>query len=137
MIELGMVRRMVRTGLFLSPVLLTSLWAWGGGRAALSGLVGLAMALANLWLAARVIGGVAETNPGLLVGAALAAFALGLGVLTAAALGLQALGVVSFPVAGFTLIGAHLGLVLWEAGRAFPAGGSQRRTSRVRRNAWS
>ena len=134
-----MVRRMARTGLFVSPAVLAGLWAWGGGRAALSGLVGLAMALANLWLAARVIGGVADTTPQLLVLAALAAFGLGLVALTAVALALQAVGVVSFGVAGFTLIGAHLGLVLWEARRAFPVGGAASRegASRVRRRAWS
>jgi hypothetical protein len=33
---------------------------------------------------------------------------------------LQALDLVSFPVTGFTLVGAHLALVLWEAARAHP-----------------
>jgi hypothetical protein len=78
------------------------------------------MALGNLWLAARIIGGVADNNPGLLMAAGMVAFGLGLAVLTGIALGLQALDLVSFPVTGFTLIGAHFALVLWEGARAYP-----------------
>jgi hypothetical protein len=118
-IELGIVHRMTRKGLLVAPVLVAVLWIWGGPEAALSGAVGLAMAVANLWLAARIIGGVADNNPGLLVAAGLLALALGLAALTAVALGLQALEMVSFPVTGFTLIGAHFVLVLWEASGAY------------------
>jgi hypothetical protein len=119
-IEIDMVRRMTRSAAVVLPFLVVGLWLWDGGEAALSGAIGLVMALANLWLAARVIGGVAETNPQLLVGAAMVAFALGLGGLTALALGLQAMGILSFPVTGLTLVGAHLACVLWEGGRNFP-----------------
>ena len=123
-----MVSRMIRTGALAAPAVLIALWAFGGGRAALSGAVGLCLALLNLWLAARVIGGVADTSPQLLLFAALVAFGLGLGALTAIAFALQAIGAVSFRVAGLTLVGTHLGLVLWEAGRAFPPAGAGRRS---------
>jgi hypothetical protein len=119
LIELGMVHRMVRSGALLAPFLIGALWLWGGAPAAVSGAVGLAMALANLWLAGRIIGGVADTEPTLLLGAALVAFTLGLVLLTVVALGLQALHVVSFEVTGLVLVGSHLGLVLWEASRAY------------------
>jgi hypothetical protein len=120
-IELRMAHRMVIAGTLAAPGVVVALWAFGGAPAALSGAVGVAMALANLWLAARIIGGVAERAPQLLLGAALVAFGAGLALLTALALGLQALDIVSFRVTGFVLIGAHLGLVLWEAARRFPA----------------
>jgi len=120
MIELGMVHRMVRSGAVLAPFAIAPLWLWGGLQAATSGAVGLAMALLNLWLAGRIIGGVADTNPGLLMAAAMVAFGLGLALLTGIALVLQRLDLVSFPVTGLTLVGAHLGLVLWEAARAYP-----------------
>jgi hypothetical protein len=119
-IELRMVRHMLRTGALAAPLVVVPLWILGGPRAGLSGAIGLVMALGNLWLAGRIIGGVAERAPQLLVGAALAAFAVGLGLLTALAFALQSLAIVSFRVTGFVLIGAHLGLVLWEAARAFP-----------------
>ena len=121
MIELEMVRRMMRRAALVAPPFVLGVGLVAGGGAALSAAVGIAMAVANLWLAGRIIGGVAETNPNLLVLAAMVAFGLGLAGLTAIALGLQALEVVSFAVTGLTLIGAHLALVLWEAADAFPA----------------
>ena len=126
MIELGMVRRMVRRGLLAAPLLVLGLWLWGGYEAALSGGLGIGIALFNLWLTARVIGGVADTSPQLLLVAALVAFGLSLGLLAGIAFGLRSIDAVSFPVAGLTLIATHLGLVLWEAARAFPVGGTDR-----------
>ncbi|MFN2489189.1 MAG: hypothetical protein ABR529_05545 [Actinomycetota bacterium] len=120
MIELRMVHRMIRMGLFAAPAVVAILWAWGGAEAAVSSAVGLVMALANLWLAGRIIGGVADNNPQLLLAAAMVAFGAGLGLLTGSTLALQALDLVSFPVAGLTLIGTHLVLVTWEAARAYP-----------------
>ena len=116
-----MVSRIVKRGLLVAPVLIAALWIFGGPRWALSGGIGLAMTLLNLWLSARIIGGVAERNPRLLLAAGMIAFTLGLAVLTALAFGLQALDLVTFEVTGFTLIGSHLVLVLWEAARAYPA----------------
>jgi hypothetical protein len=121
LIELDMVRRMVKRGLALALPLGLLLFLWGGAEYAISGLVGLAMTLANLFLSARIIGGVAENNPKLLMAAAMVAFTLGLGLLVALAFALEALELVNFKVTGLTLIGSHLGLVLWEAARAYPA----------------
>lgn len=121
MIELQMVRHMVKRGLLVAPVLIAALWIIGSPRWALSGAIGLGMTLLNLWLSARIIGGVAERNPKLLLAAGMIAFTLGLAVLTALALGLQTLDLVTFEVTGLTLIVSHLVLVLWEAARAYPA----------------
>ena len=119
MIERDMVRRMILRGLVLAPVLVAVLWLWRGPTYGWSGAVGLGLTLANLWLSARIIGGVAETSPQLLMPAALATFALGLLLLTGAALALEAADLVFFPVTGFVLIVSHLGLVLWEAAGAY------------------
>jgi hypothetical protein len=124
MIELGMVRRMARKGALTAPFVLLFAWIIAGPEGALSAGVGIVMALGNLWFAARVLGGVAERNPSLLLGAAMLAFGGGLAALTAVAFVLQATDVVSFPITGFTLIGTHLVLVLWEAARAFPVTGT-------------
>jgi hypothetical protein len=131
-IELAMVNRMLRRAALLAPFVALGLALFGDARLALSGLVGLALAGANLWLAARIIGGVAESNPQLLVGAGMVAFGLGLALLTALALGLQALRLVSFPVTGFTLIASHLVLVLWEAARTGPTEPASRPTTPMR-----
>ena len=116
-----MVSRIVKRGLLVAPVVIAALWLFGGTRYAISGAIGLGMTLLNLWLSARIIGGVAETNPKLLLAAGMVAFTLGLAVLTAIAFALQALDIVTFEVTGITLIISHLVLVLWEAARAYPA----------------
>ena len=115
-----MVVRMARRAMVLTPVLLVVLWFLGGPIWALSGAVGVAMTLANLWFSARIIGGVADNNPTLLLIAAMGAFTLGLALLGALGFALQALEIVDFPVVGFTLIGTHLVLVISEAAAAYP-----------------
>ena len=119
MIELQMVRRMAYRGLLVSPLIVGALALWNGTEYAFSGAVGLAMTLLNLWISARIIGGVAERSPKLLLPAAMATFAFGLLLLTGIALALTATDAVYFPVTGFTLIGSHLGLVLWEGAGAY------------------
>jgi hypothetical protein len=118
-IELQMVRRMAFRGLLISPFVIAVLAAVGGVRYGVSAAAGLAMTLLNLWLSARIIGGVAEKNPDLLLPAGLATFTLGLLLLTGIALGLRAADLVYFPVTGIVLVGSHLLLVLWEAAGAY------------------
>ena len=109
-----MVRRMFSRSLYVAPVLIAGLWIWGGSLWALSGAAGIGMTLLNLFLAGRIIGGVAENTPRLLLPAAMVALTLGLAVLTGIAFALKAADVVYFPVTGLTLVGTHLLLVLWE-----------------------
>ena len=121
-----MVVRMAKRALFLAPFVVGALWIFASPIWALSGAVGIAMTLGNLWVSARIIGGVADNNPTLLLIAAMVAFTLGLAVLAGVAFGLQALEIVHFPVVGFTLIGSHLVLVVAEAGAAYPIRKSDR-----------
>jgi hypothetical protein len=118
-IELLMVRRMAWRALIVSPLVIGGLLAWGGAEFAISGAVGIGMTVLNLWLSGRIIGGVAEHNPQLLMPAAMGAFVLGLLILTGIALGLRATDAVYFPVTGFTLVGTHMLVVLWEAAGAY------------------
>jgi len=119
-IELQMVYRMIKKGVLIAPAVILPFFIWGGVDEGVSALIGIAMALLNLLLAARIIGGVAENKPGMLLPAAMFAFMLGLAVLTAIAFGLEALDFVTFKITGLVLIGTHLGLVLWEAAGAYP-----------------
>ncbi|HVF53817.1 MAG TPA: hypothetical protein VNC78_09470 [Actinomycetota bacterium] len=119
MVEVQMMRRMVVRGLAIAPVVIGALWLWRGSRYGISGGAGLAMTLLNLWLSARILGGVAEKTPRLLLPAGIATMALGLMVLTGVALVLRATDAVHFPVTGLVLIGSHLGLVLWEASGSY------------------
>jgi hypothetical protein len=118
-IELQMVRRMTLRALMIAPVVIGALWIWEGPRYGLSAAIGIALTILNLMLSGRIIGGVAEKNPQLLMPAALATFMLGLMVLTGIALALRAIDQVYFPVTGFVLIGSHLLVVLWEAVGAY------------------
>ena len=115
MIELRMVKRMMLRGIYLAPALILALFIWGGSEYAISAAVGLGLTLLNLFIAAQVIGRVAETAPRMLLVAAMVAFTLGLAVVTGISFVLKSTGVVFFPVTGFTLIGTHLLLVIWEA----------------------
>ncbi len=120
MIELQMVHRMIKRGLVLAPAVVIPFFIWGGTDEGVSALIGLALALANLWLSGRIIGGVAETRPTFLLPAAMTAFMLGLAILTAVAFGLEQLDFVTFKITGLVLIATHLVLVFWEAATAFP-----------------
>ena len=119
-----MVKRMIVRGLYLAPVLVLALWLWNGSEYAFSGAVGLALTLLNLFIAAQLIGYVAENSPRLLLPAAMVAFTLGLAVVTGISFVLKSSGAIFFPVTGFTLIGTHLIVVIWEA-----ATGSKSRSS--------
>ena len=114
----------------LAPPIIVAAWIYGGSRPAVSVALGMALAAANLWLAARVIGGVADNSPALLLAAALLAFVGGLAALTLAAFALRSTGGASLEVMGGTLIATHLVLVLWEAARAYPV--AERTTTRAR-----
>lgn len=114
-----MVGRMTKRGVVLAAVIALAVWLLAGPFYAASSLVGAALTLGNLWLAARIIGGVAESNPKMLMPVGLATFALGLILLTAISAVLSITDLIYFPATGFTLIGLHLVLVLWEASGAY------------------
>lgn len=126
MIELQMVKRMMVRGLYLVPGLVLALWLWNGSEYAFSGLVGLGLTVMNLFLAAQVIGRVADSSPRLLLPAAMVAFTLGLAVVTGISFVLKSTGVIYFPVTGFSLIGSHLLLVGWEAAGSYKGSPSTR-----------
>jgi hypothetical protein len=115
-----MVHRMAKRAAYLAPVIILALTIIAGPRAGLSGAIGIAMTLANLWFSARIIGGIADNNPSLLLIAAMGAFTLGLALMGGAAFGLEALDIADFATVGFTLIGTHMVLVIAEFATAYP-----------------
>ena len=110
-----MVQRMAKRGVILAVIVAIGLFLWEGPLYAVSGLAGAALTIGNLWLSARLIGGVAEKNPQLLMAVGMATFALGLMLITAISFVLWKTDLIYFPVTGFTLIGMHFVLVLTEA----------------------
>ena len=114
-----MVRRMIRRGLLFAPLVIALLWVVGGPEYALSAAVGIALTVVNLWLAGRIIGGLAENRPELLVVGGIGALAAGMGLVIVSLLVLRSVEFLDLTVAGLVLIGSHLGVVLWEAADAF------------------
>lgn len=114
-----MVRRMIRRGLLLAPAILLALGILGGISAAVSGAIGLGITLFNLWLAGRLIGGLAENKPELVMVGAMAALIVNLVVVVTAGVLLKRVDYLDFTVIGLTLIGLHLVVVTWEAADKF------------------
>ncbi len=114
-----MVRRMIRRGLLFAPLVIGILWAAEGFPYAVSAAAGIALTLLNLWLAGRIIGGLAENRPELLVVGAIVALAVGMGLIVGCLLVLRGIEYIDLTVAGIVLIGSHLGVVVWEAADAF------------------
>jgi hypothetical protein len=119
LIEFQMVRRMAMRALWIAPIVIGATSIFGGVRYGVSAAAGLAMTVGNLLFSGRIIGGVAEKTPQMLLPVGLGAFALGLLLLTAVMFALQAIDIVYIPVTGFVLIGSHLLLVLWEAAATY------------------
>lgn len=120
MIELKIVHRMARRAAFLTPAVALALFFLNGWEWALSGVIGLALAVANLWLGARLIGFTAERDPQMLLVAGLAALFTGMIGLTVIGFVFAYFDILSLPVLGLALITGHLVLVLWETATAPP-----------------
>lgn len=115
MIEVEVVRRMVHRGAVLAGIAVVAVAIFADRDAAVAATVGSLLALGNLYLAGRVIGGIAENAPHLLVAGALAAF--GLGMILLAAVGLLLRNIEGFrgTYAAIALVTLHLVVVSWEA----------------------
>lgn len=103
----------------LSPAIVVAIAFSGGPAWAISAAIGIALTLGNLWLAGRIIGGVAENAPQMLLPAGMAAFLGGMLILIGVALGLKRIDYLEFAVTGITLVVLHLVLVTWEAADSF------------------
>ena len=115
MIELAMVKRMLRRGALVLVLVALVLAVLDGPESSLSGSLGVALALLNLWVAGRIIGGIAENAPHLLMPAALASFVFAGLLLTVSGVVLQDSTAIDFKVTGVALVATHLLLVTWEA----------------------
>ncbi|MDQ3771146.1 MAG: hypothetical protein M3343_03525 [Actinomycetota bacterium] len=115
MIELEMVRHMVKRGLLLTPVVVLAALVLAGPEGAASAALGLAITIVNLWVGGRILGGLAENRPELLLPGAMVALVLAFVATGGALFALQRLDFIDFPVTAITLVGSHLALVTWEA----------------------
>jgi hypothetical protein len=125
-VEREIVADMARRAVYAAPVaLLIGTVGWGG-RGALSVAYALAIVLLNFALSAVTLSRAAKAGPTALMAAALGGFLVRM-VLVAVAIALvNDAGWISRLPLGLTIVGTHLGLLIWEAkyvsgSLAFPA----------------
>jgi hypothetical protein len=117
---------MARRSLFVAPVFVgvaSAVWGVDGG---ISAAVGLALAVANLLLAAALLSWGARVSLTVMAASALGGYIGRLVLLTAVIFAIRHQGWVSWVPLSFTLVITHLGLLIWEtryvsASLAFPA----------------
>jgi hypothetical protein len=125
-VERQIVADMARRAVMAAPVIVVIAALGWGTRGALSALYALAIVLINFALSATILGRAAKAGPTALMAAALGGFLVRM-VLVAVAIALVVdAGWVSRLPLGLTVVGTHLGLLIWEAkylsvSLAFPA----------------
>jgi hypothetical protein len=117
---------MARRSLFVAPVLIGVAGAIWGVHGAISAAVGLALAVANLIVAAALLSWAARVSLVAMAAVALGGYIARLALLTVVVFAIRHQPWVSWIPLTFTLVIAHLGLLIWEtryvsASLAFPA----------------
>lgn len=106
---------MARRGLLVAPIWIALFAVIRGGNGAASAAYGLAVALANLGLAALLATTFARISPGALGAATLAGYPIRLALVVASFFAIRNLAWFDVWAFGLTLGIAHLGLLIWEA----------------------
>jgi hypothetical protein len=118
-VEFELMRHMIRRGLWLTPVVALICAAIGGLEAFLAAVLGLALTIANLWFGGRVLGGLAENRPDLLLPGVIVVLAVAFGATIGALTALKQVDFIAFPMTAIIFAGSHLTLVTWEAAERF------------------
>jgi hypothetical protein len=104
-----------KRGLIVSPFVVAAcglLFGWDG---AWSAAIGLAIVIVNFLVAALIVDRWTKVSPTAVGAASLAGYLLRLVVIVIALVLLRNQSWIDLPVLGFTLVGAQLGLLAWEA----------------------
>jgi hypothetical protein len=123
--ERDIANDLIKRGLLVLPALLLVFGVTHGIDGGLSSAYGLGLVLVNFAFAAALLTYTARISLSLMMGAVLGGYVLRLGLITAAVIGVRNASWVELVPLGFTIIVAHLGLLLWEtkyvsASLAFP-----------------
>jgi len=117
---------MGRRALFVAPAIIAIASIFWGVHGGISAAVGLALAVANLLLAAVMLSWAARVSLVVMAATALGGYILRLVLLTAVIFAIRHQPWVSWIPLSFTLVLTHLGLLIWEtryvsASLAYPA----------------
>ena len=110
---------MVRRGLWLTPVVALIAVVIGGLEALPGAILGIGLAIANLWFGGRVLGGLAENRPDLLLPGVIVVLAVAFGATIGALTALKQVDFIAFPMTAIIFAGSHFTLVTWEAAERF------------------
>jgi hypothetical protein len=105
---------MAKRGLLVAPAVVAVAWAIWGPHGGISAGVGLALAVANLLLAAILLSWAARISLVALAAAAFGGYVLRLAILTGVVFAIHGLSWVSWVPLALTLVITHLGLLIWE-----------------------
>jgi hypothetical protein len=114
-VERQIVTDMAKRAVLAAPVIVGLAALVWGGRGALSALYALGLVLVNFGLSAAVLSKAAKMSPNATMAAVLGGF-LGRMILVAIAIALvNDAGWISRMPLGLTVVGTHIGLLVWEA----------------------
>ena len=118
-VEFEMMGHMVRRGLWLTPGVALIGAVIGGLEGFLAAIVGLALTIVNLWFGGRVLGGLAENRPDLLLAGVVLVLVIAFAATIGALVALKQVDFIAFPLTAIIFAGSHLILVTWEAADRF------------------
>jgi len=104
-----------KRGLIISPFVIALCGLVRGADGAWSAAIALAIVIVNFLIAALIVDQAAKVSPTAVGAASLAGYLVRLVVIVVALLLLRNQPWIDLPVLGFTLVGAQLGLLAWEA----------------------
>ena len=113
-VERDIALDIVKHGLIITPVVVLVAGLVSGWDGAASAAIGLAIVFVNFLLNAFIVGRAAKISPTALGGAALGGYIVRLTLIVVALVLLRHVSWIVLPWLGFTIVGAHLGLLFWE-----------------------
>jgi hypothetical protein len=113
-VERDIALDIVKHGLIVAPLIVLVAGLVSGWDGAASAAIGLGIVLVNFLLNALIVGRAAKISPTALGGAALGGYIVRLTLIVVALVLLRHVSWIVLPWLGFTIVGAHLGLLFWE-----------------------
>jgi hypothetical protein len=114
-VERDIALDLVKRGLLVSPVVVLVAGLIQGVEGAIGAALGLGIVLANVLAAAYLVTWAARRSPQAAGVAALSGYVVRLAVIVGALFLLRDASWLDFATLGITLVGAHIGLLTWEA----------------------
>jgi hypothetical protein len=105
----------VKRGLLIAPIVIAFCGIIRGWSGAASAAIGLGIVLLNFLAAAALMTRAAKSGPTAIGATALGGYIVRLAVVFVALLVLRNVSWIDMPVLGFTIVGAQMGLLTWEA----------------------